>query len=563
MGDLERALGHVGRAFEVQPAGTEALSVLEAIASLGPADPVQLVPLRPGVPLGVALMRAQLLARSSRFDEALRLILGLAGAFADVPGLEWVEGWLDPAEVRRAIDPEVLGRGLEAYLAGAEPGEERSARRARVLALLRRVRDEQPQAPLLAYLHATIARNVGALEEARGVAEAQHAHAPSYLSGVALAGVNRELRRWPEAAQALRDALRFDPEDCEAQVDLGDALLEGRELDAARAAYREALAREPEHPRARTAAWFLDYLLEGDAAALGRLKAQSHAGDARAQRLYLTARPYEVGLHVPEGEFSELLAEGAFPEQVEAGGLPAPSARMTLDWVRSRAGLGPSRISVAGPVGLPDARVPLAPVPHLLWRYAGTEPGPALPRNADPRVDEVLARLTRRYLSPRRWAEEAALAREQLELGPEALVGLLGSMVHPPEAPGGRPSGSQVFLRQVAAALTISVLDTGWEGSTRAAGLRSLLLGPCDWTTTAGILAATWLLDREPEHLEPILALLTELADAGGSSPLYRGCVDVPLVHALVRVEALRERAPQLHAHLERKQLEQLRDRFR
>jgi hypothetical protein len=85
------------------------------------------------------------------------------------------------------------------------------------------------------------------------------------------------------------------------------------------------------------------------------------------------------------------------------------------------------------------------------------------------------------------------------ELGPQAMQALLGVMVHPPRPPD---SDWRVLVWvqrvQVAAALVIADLDTGWEGSPRKRALYSLLYGPVDWSVDAAIIALGTLARRDP-----------------------------------------------------------------
>jgi hypothetical protein len=75
------------------------------------------------------------------------------------------------------------------------------------------------------------------------------------------------------------------------------------------------------------------------------------------------------------------------------------------------------------------------------------------------------------------------------KLGPEQIERLLAAMVHPPPPLEHEPTW--IWNVQLAAALAAARSDTGRAGSLRRDALLSLVYGPDDWTTVAGIVAIT------------------------------------------------------------------------
>src|SRR5262249_13181246 len=90
---------------------------------------------------------------------------------------------------------------------------------------------------------------------------------------------------------------------------------------------------------------------------------------------------------------------------------------------------------------------------------------------------------------------------------------------------------------QVATALAIASLDTGWEGSQRKRGLEALLLGPMDWTAGAAAIALAELATREPEHAKKIDDLFFRAMKRTPKSGYC--CYRYPLVVAWLRVPGM------------------------
>jgi hypothetical protein len=116
-------------------------------------------------------------------------------------------------------------------------------------------------------------------------------------------------------------------------------------------------------------------------------------------------------------------------------------------------------------------------------------------------------------------------------------------MVHPPPLPNVRyDSPRWVQNVQVAAALTISYVDQGWQGSTARATLLSLARGPVDWSVTAAIVALMWTAKYEPRSLIEIEALFSDLrrresrtADCSYDVPLRQAWLLLPGVSVELR----------------------------
>jgi hypothetical protein len=83
-------------------------------------------------------------------------------------------------------------------------------------------------------------------------------------------------------------------------------------------------------------------------------------------------------------------------------------------------------------------------------------------------------------------------------------------MVHPSPVPAGTHALAWLPRVQTAAAMVIAQIDDGWQGSPRRAALRSMLLGPMDWTTGVAIDVLARVAEHEPAHAQDIQRLFEE-----------------------------------------------------
>jgi tetratricopeptide (TPR) repeat protein len=564
-GDAAHAAHHIGGALGDRPNDPEVLALIDELANSVEGDPLQVVPLHENMYFGVVAVRAYLLARAGRYDEAIALVCQVQAVVPDRPFLDWVEWWLDMPGVVDAIDAHELAHGFERCLNTLIRSEEglpyHDPLQERMLGVVRRVRSERPQGGYLGYFHAVRARRAGHRDEAEQVARDLHTSEPSYLTAVALGGALREQGKLEDAIEAFRAALAHEPDDVAVLLDVGDLLLEDGQLQRALEHYEEVLTKDPQQPWALATIAYLQYLISGEGTWIERLTAlgEQEPTNQRALELLDAARPYVLRLDPPGSSIvngaANALQRGDALTRMWVSGLEPPSARLAVDWVNALLApeAGPLEVEV-GEVPKADPRLPARHVAHTLWRYDGTDPTPNLPAPGS-ETHELIDRLAANPYELPAWSRRAAEAAQRLQ--PEALIELLGAMVHrPPALPEGMPPWVWLFRRQLTAALLIAHLDGDWEGSRRREGLESLLFGPLDWTTTAAILATTALLNEEPQLVEQVVPDLLTLLEIPGS-PIWHQCVEAPLLHCLPRLDGLDDAS---RALLETQRLELLRE---
>ncbi len=122
-----------------------------------------------------------------------------------------------------------------------------------------------------------------------------------------------------------------------------------------------------------------------------------------------------------------------------------------------------------------------------------------------PDVSGAVADLaTQAYRLEAWWGAARRLGRQ---LGPEKVNDLLATMVYPPGAGHMERPAAWVYRVQVAAAMTLANVDSGWEESVRRKALLSLAQGPMDWTVDAALVALA-ALARDEEDAAPEIARL-------------------------------------------------------
>lgn len=175
----------------------------------------------------------------------------------------------------------------------------------------------------------------------------------------------------------------------------------------------------------------------------------------------------------------------------------------------------------------PDPRVPKTSVEFSLWSYEGTRATPTLGAPDDRIVRAIASIAASRYHLPT-WAEAAgSVARH---FGSAWTQQVLAAMLDPRPAPDHIHPLDWVPRMQQACALVLGWLDGGY------ATLRTIALGPVDWTVDAAIVALGEMALRSPSiraEVESLFAYLrTQVASEGFT------CFAYPLACTWIRLVA-------------------------
>lgn len=537
-GDLRRAIYHLGRALANDPSRAAWLALLDRWIVATGASALDLVPLTdpqyfgtletsahmmrlgnrpdhhmeviPGVSphyyakVGV---HAYILAAQNRLKEAIDLLLRLARVKPEIPYLVWITRWQDRPNFAAALDADLVaaaGAGvIQRHPGTYEFFTDGRAEIAAYLPLFRVAYAAFPQHPGISSLYSMLLRKNGAFDEAVRVARM----APdSYNTFTALAMGEAARGDQNACIAAYQRAVALDPQNVAARNDIANAYLLQGKLSEALATYEESTRLDPSDPfeLAFTQVAYLRYLQQPSLSSewLAKLRELAQSQQNARHMLSIIGAPYLGKLpYASEAIINglrNLLAsqDGAAPRpsdpmKISATIIESPSARLALQRTLATRGVALEMTVAKAPT--PDTRQPLRPVEYQIWTYHGMDPLPAVaPPDSD--VSAHIASLVRRPYTLDGWHSLARALGEWLD--PAALPSLLGVMVHPPAAPAGWHEWDWIASVQLASALTIAYVDTGWEGSRRHAALTYLMYGPMDWSGAAAIIA-TALLARQ------------------------------------------------------------------
>lgn len=540
-GDLTHGAYHLAGAIASDPHNPDWLALLDRYIAAA-EDPLDLAPLKDGTEpnyFGTVALRAYILAHTDRIAEGVALLLQVIAIKPEIPYLEWALQWLERAP---AAGPQVDRRALLHFFGNTlqrYPGTlvQDTAAQEELAGLLRlaegTIGDPDPEG-LLTYARAALARKLGRLDEALGLAERGYAAHPGYHLASAVAEVHKA--RNDEAAWRYwqETALRHDAANVPTRLDLGDYYLEQGRFDEAIRWYQQALEQEPGHPWA-TPSLYAAHAYQGSAEWQAKLQAYAaaHPDNQRAAALAQQGEPYVGYLPEPReatlGILQQLTEMATSPDGIPQGevritlsALEAPSARLGTQMGLEAQGIDVELVFAVSAVQRPDPRLPRRPVRYQVWKYKeekkllmwttlGTEPVACVPE-PPPALAAAVAALARQPFDRPRWFAEAAPLVQQHQPRVEQLLGI---MAYPPEPPPRIPAPLWVQHVKVAAALALAHLDpeTPWRESRRRQALFDLALGPMDWTVDAALIALTALANEEPALVPDILPVFGELLE--------------------------------------------------
>lgn len=160
-------------------------------------------------------------------------------------------------------------------------------------------------------------------------------------------------------------------------------------------------------------------------------------------------------------------------------------------------------------VQIPNPRRPTAKVDFVIWAYDGDKPRPNGPK-PDPAVAAEIVKIAETGFHLERWGAQAE------PLGPQLASrwgDLLSLMAFAAPMPGAGDAFRWTCHVQIATALVISHLDSGWAGSRRRSLLFQLATGCADWSVSAAIIALGRLAKTSDEIRAEVVVLLEYLRE--------------------------------------------------
>ena len=523
-GRLSLAADHLAHALAADPLRKDWLAVLARLIDAAD-DPLALAPLDPeSTPVGMVAIRAYAMLKLQRFHDAIDLVMQCALAAPNKPFLDWGLAWVKKPRAAHKVNCLKLIPYFQSLIdefprLRALPSA-REALLKRLPTFIRLLRETQICDGQFLLLCTTLLRRLPDVDAALETALELHELEPGYQSSLALAMVYRERDDIDRAEKWFREAIRHQPQDIGARLDLADMFWESNRLENAERWYREALKIDPEHAYAVPSLYAVHYERTKDEAWKTSLEeyARLNPYNDRARDLIDRYGPY-FGTWLAEPQEASLGLIRLMDEKWRAGksieiqaialsSLEAPSIYLCFDLQLSREGKDGELIIDVQSIPQPDVRYPRVPVEFQLWRYKGARPVVAVSAPSQRILDAVAVIASRPY-HLKTWLADAAEVAPQF--GPGRVLDILAAMVHPPPLPRRFTPWEWVQRIQIAAALLVAKVESKWQGSRRRQGLFDLCNGPLDWTTVAGILALATLAQDEPAVADDVANLFNEL----------------------------------------------------
>ena len=502
-GDLPHAARHLADALARDPAFVETYEALSELAARagGPERALALFDLDNPFS-GTVAGHAHLCAAAGQWDEALRLLVTVA---AHEPTRPWLDvAWLRRDDLPILVEPEVVASAV-VHLAGRLPDpvdEDEREPLLPMLDLLRRAVAVHHDHAMLLWCGSTLARRLGAHDEAIAWAghsfEVQPSHEATVMTGYAL----RSAGRVDEAAAVWQAEAERLPDDLSLHIDIADLLVGQGKLEEGLDWAERALAADPAHPKAGPTGHAIRYRIDGDVRHLLALAESDlpYAADALASvswdRSVLGCAPdqSEATTNTLRQVLEQREPASDLEVSLSVSAVEPPSAVLALHLAFPAASVEFESVPE------PDPRESCAPVKYAVWAYDGTVARPAVPAPSP-----VVAEAVRRIASFR-WPSLPALYDATVGLVAADPADLLGVLVHPPTTPDTELGdlmarhAPNLWLTavQITACLGIAhhAVDEPWATSTRREILVDLLHGVEDWVTVAAglaLVATAWV----------------------------------------------------------------------
>ncbi|MBX9694375.1 MAG: hypothetical protein K2Z81_18460, partial [Cyanobacteria bacterium] len=287
------ALFHIGHALAANPTCAEYVELVTRIDQLH-SDCLSAEQLNVSY-FGVQFVRALLLARRHRYDDALKLVIEIAHSAGDYRFLEKGLEWLEPAQEVSAITSlsNMCGSVLH-HLLHSDYSDNVAAQLPQWLYFVDRVAELQEFSDeLLLYRYSCMQRHCGRLERALAIAQELHSKFPGYTSNLCLASCFSDAGDLKSTIKHYACASDANPREPAIFVDLGDALLQDMRFKEALRAYERAMELEPSNAWARASQLYCQLRHTGEFEFRHRLGELARAGNRRAEFLCRTGcRPF-------------------------------------------------------------------------------------------------------------------------------------------------------------------------------------------------------------------------------------------------------------------------------
>jgi hypothetical protein len=331
----------------------------------------------------------------------------------------------------------------------------------------------------------------------------------------ALLNALRDAKRPDEALAEARVAMQIDQEDLSPLHDAAQGFLDANRPGDAVNLFQELLQRDADYPGADACLHYARFKATGDPQARAALmtlrdrrwfdsRARSLANEIDPPVAYFTVLPGPADATANYArdvieDFEELLqccGRGASISIAIQSHYPeSPSASLAFDFAMRSLGAGTAQMATeVEQFQQPDPRMDKARVPFPIFQPRGNMPGP-IATQADPQLANMIGQLA--YQPFRKDVWDPAALRIAQQLGPNAAQPMMNVLLNPPPPPNDIDGVTWFYRCQIATAIVLSHFGP-WETGPGRAALYSMISGPSDWVTIAGIVALAWRAGDSP-----------------------------------------------------------------
>lgn len=514
--ELLAASLHAADALCLFPNDRELLDLFDTVTE-GTPDPLALFPIATGaVHVATAAGRARVLMTQRRLSEAVELLGKVFQAAPELEYLDWVRRWIVAApSIPRELGwnrwlEAVVGPALRLAIAAPVPTPEEHPRLPNIRAaaeIFSALLPAYPEEKLLYYGTSVLRRRLGDTAATLQAAEEGVRRFPNdWGMRTALLNALRDARRPDEALHHARRALELDRDDLSPLYDAAWGFLDAERPGDAAALFQELLQREPQHPSALPCLQFARFKATGNEddrrallAARDRMPWDDVVvdladtidpplpfmtvlpgpGDASASYGRMVVRELsQVMRCCGRGARVEVTIQSRFPE--------SPTIPIAFDFALRSVGAGGARMNVeVERFQSPDPRADKGQVSFPILGWQGQWLAPTYTQ-ADPRAQHAVGTVA--YQLFRRDVWDPAAQQIAAQAGPGAVQAFLSVLMNPPLPPPEHDGMLWMYRCQIATAVILSHMGPWGSGPSRSA-LFSLVCGPSDWLTIAGIVA--------------------------------------------------------------------------
>jgi|GEM_PF-3535310 len=517
-GDLTHAIFHIACALTENCTCQTRINLLEDIIAASP-HPLTLVPIEDDNYYATIAVRAYILNHMGQTMGAIDLLRQIVTVKLDVSFMPWVCLWLHDSRSTQPWDLEVILGYLGGHIntlqhwSGSALTQEIEAG----LKVSQTLEQTYPETALLLSIKSAYLRRLHRMEEALQAAEQAYTLSPGWHAATCVAFVHRDNNDVDAALEAYQQALKHDPEDITARLDMADMLCEHQLIHAGLFWYDSILEQDDTHPWALPSSYFYRAIVQHKHPWYERLSsyAIAHMENERAQTLMQRLIEYCGSAYIdylPEPVEATINTLRQFIENDELAGvegtvqvtvslLESPSSKLAVEYAMNL--LSPDFPSVwevnYSHIPSPDPRLAWGEEREwLLWRYQDKHAEPGFKPAHNTKIIHLVSRLADvDYRLDIWWGRAMMIAHE---LNDDAVEQLFGLILHPPATETFWP---WVWIQriQVVATLVLANLQNtqAWAHSTRRRALFAILQGPVDWPVVAAIMALTKLAQEDAE----------------------------------------------------------------